>query len=82
MKFSICVLAICVSSLCASCGQAEDPFDLAQYEIDTLRWRAERVENLKGPDGYLNLVGLFWLTPGTTTIGSASDNDIQPAVCI
>jgi len=76
MKFSICVLAICVSSLCASCGQAEDPLDLAQYEIDTLRWRAERVENLKGPDGFLNLAGLFWLPPGTTTIGSASDNDI------
>ena len=51
-------------------------FDLAQYEIDTLHWRAERVERLKGADGYLNLAGLFWLSPGTTTIGSASNNDI------
>ena len=76
MKFSNFVLVICVSSLCASCGQAKDPFDLAQYEIDTLEWRAERVENLKGPDGFLNLAGLFWLSPGVTTIGSASDNDI------
>lgn len=76
MKFSICVLAICVSSLCASCGQAEGPFELAQYEADILQWRAERLERLQGPGGYLNLVGLFWLTPGTTTIGSSSDNDI------
>ncbi len=76
MKFSIFVVVICVSSLCASCGQAEDPFNFAQYEIDTLHWRAERVESLKGADGYLNLAGLFWLSPGTTTIGSASNNDI------
>ncbi len=76
MKFSISFLVICVSSLCASCGQAKDPFNLAQYEIDTLHWRAERVESLKGADGYLNLAGLFWLSPGTTTIGSASNNDI------
>lgn len=76
MKFSICVLAICVSSLCVSCGQAEGPFDLAQYEADILQWRVERLERLQGPGGYLNLVGLFWLTPGTTAIGSASDNDI------
>ena len=47
MKFRNFVLVICVSSLCASCGQAEGPFDLAQYEIDTLQWRAERVQNLK-----------------------------------
>ena len=76
MKFRNFVLVICVSSLCASCGQAEGPFDLAQYEIDTLQWRVERVQNLKGPGGFLNLAGLFWLSPGTTTIGSASDNDI------
>ena len=76
MKISIAALMISVGSLCASCGQPEDPLDLAQYESDNLQWRVERVENLKGPSGYLNLAGLFWLSPGTTTIGSASDNDI------
>ena len=76
MKSDIAVLLTCASLLCASCGQTEDSGDLLQYEADTLQWRAERLERLQGPGGYLNLVGLFWLTPGTTTIGSASDNDI------
>ena len=76
MKSDIAILLTCVSLLCASCGQTEDPGDLLQYEADILQWRAERLERLQGPGGYLNLVGLFWLTPGTTTIGSASDNDI------
>ncbi len=76
MKSDIAILLTCASLLCASCGQTEDPGDLLQYEADILQWRAERLERLQGPGGYLNLVGLFWLTPGTTTIGSASDNDI------
>ena len=76
MKSDIAILLTCASLLCASCGQIEDPGDLLQYEADILQWRAERLERLQGPDGYLNLVGLFWLTPGSTTIGSASDNDI------
>ncbi len=76
MKIGIAVLTIIGSLICVSCGQAEDPLDLAQYESDLLRWRAERIENLKGPGGYLNLAGLFWLSPGTSTIGSESDNDI------
>ncbi len=76
MKSDIAILLTCASLLCASCGQTEDPGDLLQYEADILQWRAERLQRLQGPGGYLNLVGLFWLTPGTTTIGSASDNDI------
>ena len=39
-------------------------------------WRAQRLERLKAPGGWLSLVGLEWLKPGTNTIGSASDNDI------
>ncbi|HET9033426.1 MAG TPA: DUF1684 domain-containing protein [Dokdonella sp.] len=43
-------------------------------QIET--WRAERVERLKAPNGWLSLVGLDWLKPGINTIGSAGDNDI------
>ena len=76
MKRGIAVLMIFVCWVGVSCGQAKDPPDLVGYESDTLQWRAERLESLKSPSGYLNLAGLFWLSPGTTTIGSASDNDI------
>ena len=33
-------------------------------------WRAARREELVGPEGWLSLVGLFWLEPGESTIGS------------
>ncbi|MEO8010901.1 MAG: DUF1684 domain-containing protein, partial [Dokdonella sp.] len=39
-------------------------------------WRKQRLERLQAPDGWLSLVGLDWLKPGTNKIGSASDNDI------
>ena len=38
--------------------------------------RAERLQTLKAPDGWLSLIGLEWLQPGTNRIGSAADNDI------
>jgi len=76
MKTNVLILLLSTGALSVSCGLNEDPFDLASYEADTEQWRAERIERLKGPTGYLNLAGLFWLTEGTVTIGSAADNDI------
>jgi uncharacterized protein (DUF1684 family) len=67
---------LAVIALATACGSRDDVLDLAQYESDNLAWRAARLERLRGPDGYLNLAGLFWLTDGATTIGSAPGNDI------
>lgn len=39
-------------------------------------WRASRREELAGPDGWLALVGLFWLEPGSHAIGSAQDAEL------
>jgi uncharacterized protein (DUF1684 family) len=50
------------------------------YLADLATWKAERVSRLKGPDGFLNLVGLFWLRKDTSTFGSSPDNDfVLPA---
>ena len=38
-------------------------------------WKMGRVERLKGPSGFLNLVGLFWLRADVSTIGSSPDRD-------
>ena len=51
-------------------------FDLDQYTADNLQWRTERLGRLRGPDGYLNLAGLFWLEEGSVGIGSSDENDI------
>lgn len=42
-------------------------------------WRAQRVERLRQPDGWLSLVGLDWIEPGRTVIGSAVDASVVGA---
>jgi uncharacterized protein (DUF1684 family) len=43
-------------------------------QIET--WRAQRVERLKAPNGWLSLIGLHWLKDGKNSVGSAKDNDV------
>lgn len=45
------------------------------YLADLAAWKTARVERLKGPEGFLNLVGLFWMRHDVATFGSSSDSD-------
>jgi uncharacterized protein len=47
------------------------------FAKEELAWRAQHVGELQKPDGWLSLIGLEWLQPGETTIGSAPDNKIH-----
>jgi len=57
------------------------PFSLAAQgsfsQNDELAWRTQHATDLQKPDGWLSLVGLEWLEPGETSIGSAQDNKIH-----
>jgi len=46
------------------------------YETDLDAWKLKRLENLKAPNGWLNIIGRTWLEPGTVTVGSAADSGI------
>lgn len=50
------------------------------YEREVRDWRHERQERLLRPDGFLSLVGLHWLGPGATYVGSAQDNGTRLAL--
>ncbi len=39
-------------------------------------WHQQRIESLKGEEGWLNLAGLFWLKEGENTFGSDESNMI------
>lgn len=39
-------------------------------------WRAGRVAEIAGEDGWLTVVGLHWLRPGANSVGRARDNDV------
>jgi hypothetical protein len=45
-----------------------------QQEIDT--WHSRRVQDLKAPNGWLNLVGLYWLDEGASSFGAGTQNKI------
>src|SRR5579875_1832963 len=48
---------------------------LNDYTQSISLWQQQRDNALRSPDGWLTLVGLFWLNPGNNTIGSADTND-------
>jgi len=67
-------LTFIVIVLLVSCTQkpAADP----NYVNEINDWHNNRINRLKADDGWLNLVGRFWLKQGESTFGSAKDNDI------
>ncbi len=70
------IIAAFIGIFITSCSADDRALDLEGYTAELEQWRSERLANLKGPTGYLNLVGLYWLSSGETRIGSAADNDI------
>jgi uncharacterized protein len=73
-------LFTCFSSalalLVAACSPSGAEPDLAAYQAEIMEWRANRLERLIAPDGYLNQTGLFWLEPGEHSFGVGPENDI------
>lgn len=55
------------------------PLDSQQTDFakDELAWRTQHTTDLQKPDGWLSLIGLEWLQPGDTVVGSAADSKIR-----
>lgn len=73
------IAAILVASVFTACEQQE----LGQAPVDddylqqVEEWTSERVESLTAPTGWMRLAGMYWLSEGENTFGSAPDNDVQ-----
>src|SRR5271154_6892536 len=64
-------------ALMAMATSANIPND---YRAEIAAWQQHRDKGLRSPDGWLTLVGLFWLKQGDNTIGSGEGNDfVLPA---
>jgi uncharacterized protein (DUF1684 family) len=55
---------------------ATPPPDPAVYEKEVETWRQQRLAGLKKEDGWLTLVGLYWLKPGANRFGSDPGNPV------
>ena len=77
MSFVRKTLVLSIVMLISACGSPNPAAinDLAAYEADLQDWQVGRLARLKAKEGYLNLVGLYWLNEGDNRVGSAADND-------
>jgi len=60
----------------AAPAAAPDRPDPAAWRKQVEAWRQERVADLKKEDGWLTLVGLYWLKPGANRFGSDPGNPV------
>ncbi len=67
---------VLVIGSCTTKKQEEPPLDVVAYKAGIETWHQERIESLKGNNGWLNLAGLFWLKEGVSTFGSKDSNDL------
>lgn len=64
-------LAGLVLPLLSGCSSSE-----ASHAEEVDAWHRARTEELRQPDGWLALVGLYWLEEGQNRFGSSPDNDL------
>jgi uncharacterized protein len=64
--------ACCVALLLVSCAKKADP----AFAADVAKWRADRETRLKAENGWLTLVGLFWIEEGVSNIGSDPGSEV------
>jgi uncharacterized protein (DUF1684 family) len=67
-----------VAALFSSCARTKSmpQINPDAYAKEIEQWHAERWASLKSEDGWLTLIGLFWLTEGENRFGSNAANDI------
>lgn len=49
----------------------------ASYQDSIVAWHQKRIQDLKAPNGWVNLTGLLWLNPGKNAFGSATSNELM-----
>jgi uncharacterized protein len=70
MSRKLCEQALVVMLVAASVAAQ------TSYQMEIQKWRDERLTELKSDDGWLTVVGLFWLKEGRNRIGSDSANEV------
>ena len=78
-RFGNCTIAALLSLfllLLSSCARPSSKIDANAYAKEIAQWQTQRLAELQREDGWLTLLGLFWLKEGNNKIGSDKSNDI------
>lgn len=60
----------------SSCARKSSKIDANTYAKEIAQWQTERWTELKSENGWLTLVGLFWLKEGESKIGSDAASEV------
>lgn len=75
IKFKSFILLLIITVF-VSCQSSTDNLNEKKYIKSLKEWQQHRLERLKSEDGWLNLVGLYWLKDGENPFGSNIANNI------
>lgn len=67
------LLIILITVFLSGCPMTQER---AIFDNDLEEWRNQRYTDLREPDGYLSLAGLYWLEDGEHSFGSDSSNNL------
>ncbi len=71
------ILLLQLITLLNGCGEKLKQKGSPEYIKEIQQWHQKREDRLRKENGWLNLVGLYWLKEGENIFGSAKDNDIK-----
>ncbi len=68
------VIAAALVAMLAACEPSPASMTPEEHAASIAAWQQQRADGLRAENGWLTLVGLFWLEPGENTFGSDSAN--------
>jgi uncharacterized protein (DUF1684 family) len=72
----VLVSAITFFAACQKSTQPATTFDATAHQSEIQKWQSDRLASLTKADGWLTLVGLFWLDEGENMFGSDSKSAV------
>lgn len=69
-------IVLSVLTFAFSCTREITEEEKQAYLKEHAEWQQKRIADLKAPDGYVNLAGLYWLKSGMNTLGSETSSQV------
>jgi hypothetical protein len=69
-------ILLLAAAACAPAAADAPPLDVAAYERSLDEWKASRLAEAAGPDGWSTLTGLHWLKDGESRVGGDSAAEV------
>ena len=76
LLFVLPILVVLFFAACQKATKQRPAVDPAVHRSEIQKWQNDRLASLTKEDGWLTLVGLFWLGPGENKIGSDPENAV------